>query len=146
MGEWSYKKTTSSHCVFVQQFSDCDFIFLLLYVDDMLIVGRNASRIDRLKKQLSKSFAIKDLEQAKKFLGIRIIHDRSPKKLFLSYEEYIKKVFERFNMDKAKWLALLLLPTSNWALSTVLLNIRKMRYGKSSLRLSSRKWTVKDLI
>lgn len=59
-------KTTFDHYVFIQKFSNDDFIILLLYVDDMLIVGRNASRIDRLKKQLSKSFTMKDLGQAKK--------------------------------------------------------------------------------
>ncbi|RVX00702.1 Retrovirus-related Pol polyprotein from transposon TNT 1-94 [Vitis vinifera] len=61
MGEQGYRKTTSDHCVFVQKFSDDDFVILLLYVDDILIVGRNVSRIDNLKKQLSKSFAMKDL-------------------------------------------------------------------------------------
>ena len=50
MGEQGYKKTTSDHCVFVQKFSNDDFIILLLYVDDMLIVGQNIFRIDNLKK------------------------------------------------------------------------------------------------
>lgn len=50
MGEHGYKKTTSDHCVFVQKLFDDDFIILLLYVHDMLIVGRNSSRIDNLKK------------------------------------------------------------------------------------------------
>ncbi|KAG8478926.1 hypothetical protein CXB51_028925 [Gossypium anomalum] len=45
MREQGYKKTTSDHCVFVKRFSGDDFIILLLYVDDMLIVGQNASRI-----------------------------------------------------------------------------------------------------
>lgn len=91
-------------CVFVffQRFSNDDFIILLLYVDDMLIVGRNSSRIDRLKKQLSKSFAMKDLGPAKKILGIRICRDRVNKKLYISHEQYIEKVIERFNMSKAK--------------------------------------------
>ena len=43
-------KTTSDHCVFVRKFSNDDFIILLLYVDDMLIVGKNVSMIDRLKE------------------------------------------------------------------------------------------------
>ena len=43
MGEQGYRKTTYDHCVFVQKFSDDDYIILLLYVDDMLIVGRNPS-------------------------------------------------------------------------------------------------------
>ena len=39
IGEQGYKKTSSDHCVFVLKFSNDDFIILLLYVDDMLIVG-----------------------------------------------------------------------------------------------------------
>ncbi|KAL4277781.1 hypothetical protein GQ457_03G020650 [Hibiscus cannabinus] len=60
-----YKKTTSDHCVFVKRFSDDDFIILMLYVDDMLIVGRNTSIIDKLKQELSKSFVMEDLGPAK---------------------------------------------------------------------------------
>ena len=84
MGEQGYRKTTSDHCVFFQKFSDGDFIILLLYVDDMLIIGKNASRINQLKKQLSKSFAMKDLGPAKQILGIRITRDRNARKLWLS--------------------------------------------------------------
>ena len=71
--EQGYRKTTSDHCVFVRKFSNDDFIILLLYVDDMLIVGKNVSWIDRLKEQLGKSFAMKDMGAAKQILGIRII-------------------------------------------------------------------------
>ena len=68
----------------------------------MLIVGKNASRIDKLKKQLSRSFTMKDLGLAKQILGIRIIRDRASKKLHMSQKHYIEKVLERFNMDQAK--------------------------------------------
>nr|KYP55890.1 Retrovirus-related Pol polyprotein from transposon TNT 1-94 [Cajanus cajan] len=96
MCDQGYKKTTSDHCVFVRKFLDDDFIILLLYVDVMLIIGKNVSRIDRLKKQLSESFAMKDLRAAKKILGISITCDRKEKKLWLSQEHYIKKVLQRF--------------------------------------------------
>ncbi|RVW79299.1 Retrovirus-related Pol polyprotein from transposon TNT 1-94 [Vitis vinifera] len=102
MGEQGYRKTTSDHYVFVQKFSDDDFVILLLYVDDILIVGRNVSRIDNLKKQLSKSFAMKDLGPVKRILGIRIERDRASKKLCMLQEQYIEKVLARFNMSKAK--------------------------------------------
>jgi hypothetical protein len=68
----------------------------------MLIVGMNSSRIDRLKKQLSQSFAMKDLGPAKQILGVRIQRSRKDKKLFISQEQYIEKVLERFNMNNAK--------------------------------------------
>ena len=56
-----YNRTTFNHWVFTRKFFDDDFIILLLYVDDMLIIGHNSSKIDRLKREVSKSFAIKDL-------------------------------------------------------------------------------------
>ena len=60
-----YARTTSDHCVFVKYFAENDFVILLLYVDDMLIVSRNVGEINKLKKELSKSFAMKDLGPAK---------------------------------------------------------------------------------
>ncbi|KAL9266872.1 Retrovirus-related Pol polyprotein from transposon TNT 1-94-like protein [Drosera capensis] len=97
-----YKKTKDDHCMFVKNFSADDFIILLLYVDDMLIVGKSASRIDKLKKQLSQSFSIKDMGPIKKILGIKIDRDKGAKKLCISQEKYIKKVLQRFNMNNAK--------------------------------------------
>ena len=65
MTDHKYYRTTSDHCVYVKNFVDGDFIILLLYVDDMLIVGHDAVKIDRLKKDISKSFAMKDLDSAR---------------------------------------------------------------------------------
>lgn len=50
MCDRGYQKTTSDHCVFIRKFSNNDFIILLLYVDDMLIVGKSISNINKLKK------------------------------------------------------------------------------------------------
>ncbi|KAL4308899.1 hypothetical protein GQ457_01G021000 [Hibiscus cannabinus] len=61
-----------------KRFSGDNFIILLLYDDDMLIVGRDASRIDRLKQELSKSFSMKDLGPGKQILGIRLSVKHSP--------------------------------------------------------------------
>ena len=102
MTDHGYSKTTSDHCVFVKKYPDGNFIIILLYVDDMLIMGQDMSKISKLKLELSKSFAIKDLGPAKQILGIRIVRDRSLELIWLSQENYIKKVLERFNMDKAK--------------------------------------------
>lgn len=52
-----------------------DFIILLLYVADMLIVGKDISRINDLKNTLSESFAMKDLGEARKILSIEIVQD-----------------------------------------------------------------------
>jgi len=96
MCDQGYKKTTFDHCVFVKKISNNDFIILLLYVDDMLIVGKDTSMTNRLKKQLSESFDMKDMGFAKQILGIRIMRDRQENKLWLSQKHYVKRVLQRF--------------------------------------------------
>ena len=50
MVEYGFGGTASDHCVFVKKFSNGEFIILLLYVDDMLIVDHDTSKIDKLKQ------------------------------------------------------------------------------------------------
>ncbi|GKV11817.1 hypothetical protein SLEP1_g23036 [Rubroshorea leprosula] len=102
MGEHKFTRTESDHCVYVKRYPDGDFLILLLYVDDMLIVGHDIKKIATLKTNLSKSFSMKDLGPAKQILGLKIFRDRKNKKLWLSQEKYIEKVLNRFNMSKAK--------------------------------------------
>ena len=45
---------------------------------------------------------MKDLGSASQILGIKISRDRTNGKLWLSQENYIKKVLDKFNMGKAK--------------------------------------------
>jgi Reverse transcriptase (RNA-dependent DNA polymerase) len=58
-----------------------DYIYLLLYVDDMLIAATNMGEIKKLKEQLGMAFSMKDLGVVKKILGMEIIRNRSNRKL-----------------------------------------------------------------
>ena len=53
MTENGYHKMQADHCAFVKKFDSRDFLILLLYVDDMLIVRQNHMEIQALKKALS---------------------------------------------------------------------------------------------
>lgn len=66
----------------MKKFLDVDFIILLLYVGDILIVGHDTKKIQSLKKELNKSFAMKDLSPAKQTLGMKISLDRKKGKLW----------------------------------------------------------------
>ncbi|CAM8962827.1 unnamed protein product [Rhodiola kirilowii] len=77
-------------------------IYLLLYVDDMLIVCKDLSAINDLKFQLSTNFEMKDLGSAKRILGMQIKGRRKDNQLFLSKSDYLAKVVEKFEMEKAK--------------------------------------------
>ena len=97
-----YKRTFADPCVYVRRFHDDKFIKLLLYVDDMLIVGQDVNMIQKLKRELSKTFDMKDLGNAKRILGMEILRNRKADKLWLSQERYIERMLERFNMKNSK--------------------------------------------
>ena len=97
-----YKRAFADPCVYVRRFLDEKFIILVLYVDDMLIVGQDANMIQKLKRELSKTFDMKDLGSAKRILGIEIARDRKVGKLWLSQERYIEWMLEIFNMKNSK--------------------------------------------
>ena len=74
MVAYGYDRTTFDHFVFVKKFYHVEFIILLRYVDDMLILGRNISKIDKLKRDLSKSFAMKQMNMEKPVSSLLVGH------------------------------------------------------------------------
>jgi hypothetical protein len=94
-------RCNADHCCYVKSFKN-SYIILLLYVDDMLIAGASMEEINKLKKQLSKQFAMKDLGVAKQILGMKIIRDKASSTLKISQAEYVKKILSKFSMDEAK--------------------------------------------
>src|SRR4051812_18577006 len=96
-----FKRSDFDSCVYIK-FVDGSPIYLLLYVDDMLISAKSKKQITALKAQLSSEFDMKDLGAAKKILGMEISRDRDSGLLFLSQQNYIQKVLHRFNMHDAK--------------------------------------------
>ena len=86
-----YNRPSSDHCAYYKRFEDNDFIMLLLYVDDMLVVGPNKDRVQELKAQLTKKFKMKDLGPANKILGMQIHRERINKKILLSQKNCLKK-------------------------------------------------------
>ena len=97
-----YKRTFSVPCVYVRRFPDDKFIILLLYVDDMLIMGQNADMIQKLKMELSKTFDMKDLGSAKRILGMETLRDRKASESWLSQERYIERMLEMFHRKNSK--------------------------------------------
>ena len=77
-------------------------VFLVLYVDDILLIGNHVETLSNVKNWLAKQFQMKDLGEASYVLGIQIIRDRKNKLLALSQASYIDKVLARFSMQNSK--------------------------------------------
>jgi len=67
---------SSDHCTYYNRADENDFIILLLYVNFMLVVDSNKTRIQDFEAQLTREFDTKDLRSPNKILGMQIHQDR----------------------------------------------------------------------
>lgn len=95
-----YRRIVSDHCVYGKR-------LLLLYADIIVIVGQNMYKIDRLKKHLSKFFAMKDLGPAQQILKFVFLMT-GMLKVMVAARDVNQKMLEKFTMDKAKIVGTLL--------------------------------------
>nr|GEV33882.1 hypothetical protein [Tanacetum cinerariifolium] len=82
--------------------SGSNITFLILYVDDILIMGNNISMLQSVKSYLGRCFAMKDLGEVAYILGIKIYRDRSRRLISLCQSAYIKKILKPFCMENSK--------------------------------------------
>ncbi|WVZ63555.1 hypothetical protein U9M48_013178 [Paspalum notatum var. saurae] len=98
---FGFIKNVEEPCVY-KKVSGSALIFLVLYVDDILLIRNDIPMLEAVKDSLRKSFSMKDLGEAAYILGIKIYRDRSKHLIGLSQSTYIDKVLKRFNMHDSK--------------------------------------------
>ena len=81
--EFGFIQNGEEACVYKKE-SGSVKAFLILYVDDILLVGNDVNFLSEIKGSLKKSFAMKDLGEAAYILGIKIYRDRSKRLIALS--------------------------------------------------------------
>ncbi|KAK8619691.1 hypothetical protein V6N13_135973 [Hibiscus sabdariffa] len=99
--EFGFIRNEDEPCVY-KKFSGSIVSFLVLYVDDILIIGNDIPTLQSIKTWLSSCFSMKDLGEAAYILGVKIYRDRSRRLLGLSQSTYIDKVLKRFSMVESK--------------------------------------------
>jgi hypothetical protein len=96
-----FVRSKVDHCVYSKQVGN-HFIYVVLYVDDILLVGNNMDFIKEVKSQLSSKIDMKDLVAANFILGMEIKRDRANMKLWLNQIKYVETILQRFNMHGSK--------------------------------------------
>ncbi|KAJ9542733.1 hypothetical protein OSB04_029239 [Centaurea solstitialis] len=99
--EFGFTKSEFEPCVYTK-FSGSIVTFLVLYVDDILLIGNDVPALQSVKSWLSKCFQMKDLGEAAYILGIKIYRNRSKRLIELSQSTYIDKILKKFRMDESK--------------------------------------------
>ena len=99
--KFGFKENVEDNCIYTK-FKNGKFIFLILYVDDILLASSDVNLLLETKKFLSSNFNMKDLGEASYILGIEIHRDRRKGVLGLSQKAYLEKVVKKYSMHACK--------------------------------------------
>ena len=87
MNSMGYNQSQGDHTLFFKQTEMNKVIALIVYVDDIALIGNDPAEMEKLKRQLAKEFEIKDLGKLKYFPRIEVAH--SIEGIVISQQKYI---------------------------------------------------------
>jgi hypothetical protein len=98
---FGFIKNVEEPCVY-KRVSGHKVVFLVIYVDDILLIRNNIPMLEAVKSSLRKNFSMKELGEEAYILVIKIYRDRSKRLIRLSQNAYIEKILNQFNMQDSK--------------------------------------------
>ncbi|XP_073268730.1 uncharacterized protein [Populus alba] len=94
-----FQASSTDPSLFVQH-SSLGVVILLLYVDDIILIGSHASLLSSVIAALTQEFDMKDLGRLHYFLGLQITY--LPSGLFVSQMSYITDLLSRVDLQHSK--------------------------------------------
>ncbi|XP_022869604.1 uncharacterized protein LOC111389002 [Olea europaea var. sylvestris] len=99
MRKYGFHQSNSDHTLFLKHRRG-KTTALIVYVDDMIIIGDDSEEISCLQKQLAAEFEMKNLGGLKYFLGIEVA--RSKGGIFLSQRKYVLDLLSEVGLLECK--------------------------------------------
>lgn len=96
-----FKRSKNDYCLYVLIDED-DIVYLILFVDDLLICCKNKRKIDIINSKLSKRFQMKDMGKIKNYLGINIDYNNNENIMTLSQKIYIESLARKYKIENSK--------------------------------------------
>lgn len=96
-----FVRSNYDYCLYVNK-SGKDSIYLLVFVDDLLICCKEESKINDIKSSLMRKFIMKDMGKIKSYIGIDIEYSNDRNKMTLSQCKYIESLAKKYNLENAK--------------------------------------------
>ena len=95
-----FSPTHSDPCVYVHGSGDT-LIILTLYVDDILLTGKDPVLVDQKKRELKERFEMTDMGEVTRILGMEVKRDYDQGTLAITQTDYVENLLERFEMQNA---------------------------------------------
>ncbi len=95
-----FSRTHSDAGVYHRQ-DDGGTAIIILYVDDITILGDSLDNINKIKSALSNRYEMTDLGEIDSYLGVNIKRDRSERRLEIDQSRYVLEIINRFGLSDA---------------------------------------------
>lgn len=99
-----FQRSENDHCLYILNDKNNinNKVYLILFVDDLLIACKDQAKINLIKNLLSKRFQMKDLGEIKTYLGISINYDCEIGKMTMDQEDYIVSLGKKYDVINSK--------------------------------------------
>ena len=98
--KFGYHQSPGDHTLFIKQSPEKKITALIVYVDDIIVIGDDVEEMQNLKGKLAKEFEIKDLENLRYFLGIEVRRSKSER--YVPQSQYILDLLNETEMLECK--------------------------------------------
>src|SRR5713226_1564734 len=97
-----FERTYSDAGIYVcHQHGGNSLLIVVLYVDDITIMGSSLEDVKQLKEKLSLRYEMSDLEEIQSYLGMQICQDHSKRHIEVDQSGYIRSILDHFSMADA---------------------------------------------
>ena len=130
--ELGFWRSSADHSVYVLSEADVR-VYVMVYVDDMLIVSNTLPALENFKHQMQQQFKMTDLGEAEFFLGLLLKRNMAEHQIELNQQRYITEVLQRFNMQDSKPKGTPVAVGAHLVASTEPENAARSRYYRSAV-------------
>jgi hypothetical protein len=91
---FGFKRSSYDPSLFIKSTGDNNWV--LVYVDDLLLLAKDLPTLQALKDQLRQHFPLKDLGPVSQYLGMEVDRERNTREVHLSQVKYITALQHKF--------------------------------------------------
>ena len=95
--EIGFKSLKSDPYVYIYSESGAIYV-LALYVDDVLLLGKDHKALERIKRKLMGCFSMTDMRDVSLVLGMEVTRDGTKGAVTITQENYVESLLDRYGM------------------------------------------------
>lgn len=96
-----FNRSKGDYCLY-SKFENGQKLYVILFVDDLIICGTEENQINALKMKLNENFKMKDLGNVSNYLGLHIVQKKEEGIIEIDQKAYLLSILQRFKMSDCK--------------------------------------------